>query len=64
MKNQEIEADHILGQKNWTSLTFSELAKAGRVTPAIAKELATNYLNKKYENLNFDLTPTLKKRKI
>lgn len=55
MGNQEIEADHILSQKNWTNFSFLELAQAGRVTPAVAKELATNYLNKKYENLEFDI---------
>lgn len=54
-ENQQIEADHILEQKNWTNLSFSELAQAGRVTPEIAMELATNYLNKKYEGLKFDL---------
>lgn len=63
MKDQEIEADHILGQKNWTNHSFSELARAGRVTPKIAKELATNYLNKKYENLNFDIDAYLEEKK-
>lgn len=54
-ENQEIEADLILDQKNWTGLSFAELAQAGRVTPKIAGELATNFLNKKYEGLKFDL---------
>ena len=61
-ENQEIEADAILDQKNWTNNSFAELAEAGRVTPAIAAELATNYLNKKYEGLKFHFAAYLKER--
>lgn len=62
-ENQEIEANHILDQKNWTGLSFAELAQAGRITPKIAGELATNYLNKKYENLKFDVKAYFEEKK-
>lgn len=62
-ENQSIEADFILEQKNWTGLSFLELARAGRVLPVIAKELAERYLIKKYERLKFDLREYQAERK-
>ncbi len=52
-----------MDQKNWTGLSFAELAQAGRVMPTIAKELAEYYLNKKYENLKFDVKTYLEEKK-
>lgn len=52
--NKNIEADCILNQKNWTGLTFLELAQAGRITKEKAEDLANNWMNLKYENLPID----------
>lgn len=46
-----LEARAILDQKNWTNISFLELAEAGRVTPENAEKLASDWLSMKYKGL-------------